>query len=98
MFYPYFYFQALVFYLLFLFLGTSVLPLFLFPGTRPALPNIKMDDDYLPVLEIFYACTETDHARRPSAKQVLHTLYCLEEDEKKKIESLVNVHLKDSNA
>nr|XP_045598850.1 lymphokine-activated killer T-cell-originated protein kinase-like [Procambarus clarkii] len=46
-------------------------------GTRPALPDVVLGDDYLPVLEIFYACTEADHARRPSAKQVLHVLDCL---------------------
>ncbi|XP_071542684.1 lymphokine-activated killer T-cell-originated protein kinase homolog isoform X2 [Panulirus ornatus] len=62
-------------------------------GTRPALPNIEMSDDYLPVLEIFYACTESEQARRPSAKQVLDIL-CSIEDQKKKTENLENTCVK----
>lgn len=46
-------------------------------GTRPPLPNVELGDDYLPVLEIFYACTETDPSLRPSAQQVVHVLQCL---------------------
>ncbi|CAL4069449.1 unnamed protein product, partial [Meganyctiphanes norvegica] len=40
-------------------------------GQRPTLPDTDLDDSYLPVLEIFYVCTEQDPMKRPSAKQIL---------------------------
>ena len=43
-------------------------------GTRPDLPEdiiAKMGADYERVLGIFFACTEVDPEKRPSAKQIL---------------------------
>lgn len=48
-------------------------------GTRPALPNVVLEDEYLPVLEIFYACTDPNPEKRPSAGQILHVIDCLED-------------------
>ncbi|XP_042891500.1 lymphokine-activated killer T-cell-originated protein kinase-like [Penaeus japonicus] len=48
-------------------------------GTRPALPDVVLEEEYLPILELFYACTESDPERRPSAGQVLHVMDCLED-------------------
>ncbi|XP_042213690.1 lymphokine-activated killer T-cell-originated protein kinase-like isoform X2 [Homarus americanus] len=61
-------------------------------GTRPCLPNVVLDDDYLHVLEIFYACTEAEPHKRPSAKQIMHILHCFEEDIKDKIENKETGH------
>ncbi|XP_045103635.1 lymphokine-activated killer T-cell-originated protein kinase homolog isoform X2 [Portunus trituberculatus] len=43
-------------------------------GTRPYLPDIPLTEDYLQVLEIFYACTETEPDKRPTAAKILHIL------------------------
>lgn len=48
-----------------------------FLGTRPSLPNIPLTEDYLPVLEIFYACTEYEPDKRPTAAKILHLLESL---------------------
>ena len=45
-----------------------------FLGTRPSLPDIPLTEDYLPVLEIFYACTELEPAKRPTAGQIVQIL------------------------
>nr|XP_053632384.1 lymphokine-activated killer T-cell-originated protein kinase-like isoform X1 [Cherax quadricarinatus] len=57
-------------------------------GTRPSLPNVKLSSDYIPVLELFYSCTEAEPARRPSAKQVLHVLECLKDKDEGNNENL----------
>lgn len=56
-------------------------------GTRPPLPDVILEDEYLPVLEIFYACTEPDPEKRPSAGQILHVIDCLEDLEINKTSS-----------
>lgn len=43
-------------------------------GTRPSLPDETLTEDYLPVLEIFYVCTEAEPAKRPKASQVVSIL------------------------
>ncbi|KAK7083023.1 hypothetical protein SK128_028251 [Halocaridina rubra] len=48
-------------------------------GSRPQIPLSELDEEYLPVMEIFYACTESDPNLRPSAKQIVHSLNCLDE-------------------
>ncbi|XP_063865654.1 lymphokine-activated killer T-cell-originated protein kinase-like [Scylla paramamosain] len=54
-------------------------------GTRPSLPDTPLTEDYLPVLEIFYACTEADPAKRPTAAKILQVLdSILEEKENTK--------------
>ena len=44
-------------------------------GSRPQLPHdLPKDKDYDKILSIFYACTEEDPLKRPSAKTVLSSL------------------------
>ena len=46
-------------------------------GTRPELPSdwlIGDEEDYAPVLSVFYATTEMDPEKRPSAEAVLWSL------------------------
>ena len=44
-------------------------------GTRPALPDsVKLDQSYRTVLEIFFAATNEDPAKRPSAEDILDLL------------------------
>ena len=46
-------------------------------GTRPELPSdLSIDDeeDYAPVLSVFYASTEMDPDKRPSAEAILRSL------------------------
>ena len=46
-------------------------------GTRPELPSdLRIDDkeDYAPVLSVFYATTEMDPDKRPSAQALLWSL------------------------
>lgn len=40
-------------------------------GTRPALPAIHLGPEYQKVLELFHACTDSDHKSRPSAKGIV---------------------------
>ncbi|XP_012275105.1 lymphokine-activated killer T-cell-originated protein kinase [Orussus abietinus] len=40
-------------------------------GTRPPLPAMEVGPEYQHVLEIFFACTDTDYKTRPSAKGVV---------------------------
>lgn len=47
-------------------------------GTRPSLPDTPLTEDYLPVLEIFYACTEAEPAKRPSAALIVNVLDSME--------------------
>ncbi|XP_076044442.1 lymphokine-activated killer T-cell-originated protein kinase-like isoform X2 [Oratosquilla oratoria] len=56
-------------------------------GTRPEVPESVICDSYLPIIEIFYACTEEDPAKRPSAEQVLHHIKCLDSKENKSLEA-----------
>ncbi|KAG0717860.1 Lymphokine-activated killer T-cell-originated protein kinase [Chionoecetes opilio] len=51
-----------------------------FLGSRPSLPDTPLTEDYLPVLEIFYACTEAEPAKRPSAGQIVHILDSMTDD------------------
>ena len=44
-------------------------------GTRPNLPDyINFDESYENILGIFYACTDEDPDKRPSAKKLLEIL------------------------
>ena len=46
-------------------------------GTRPDLPEDildELDERYDDVLSIFYACTEEDPEKRPSAKMIIDSL------------------------
>ena len=46
-------------------------------GTRPELPSdlgIEEEEEYEPVLSVFYASTEVDPDKRPSAEAVLRSL------------------------
>ena len=46
-------------------------------GTRPELPSdlgIEDEEEYEPVLSVFYATTEVDPDKRPSAEAVLRSL------------------------
>ena len=46
-------------------------------GTRPDLPSdlgIEDEEEYEPVLSVFYASTEVDPDKRPSAEAVLRSL------------------------
>lgn len=43
-----------------------------------------MTEDYLPVLEIFYACTEAEPTRRPKAGQVVSLLESIDNKNAKK--------------
>ncbi len=47
-------------------------------GTRPDLPEhldwLAKDEGYKKVLGIFYACTEEDPAKRPSARDIVDLL------------------------
>lgn len=58
-------------------------------GTRPSLPDTPLTEDYLPVLEVFYACTEAEPAKRPKAAQVVNVLDSLR-DNKEKTEGKVS--------
>lgn len=43
-------------------------------GSRPPLPDINYDDNYLPVLELLTICTDEDPNRRPTAKEIVNML------------------------
>jgi len=61
-------------------------------GTRPPLPeDVDLDDSYRTVLEIFFACTNEDPARRPSAKEILQLLDQEPEDMEDDGELAVNI-------
>jgi len=63
-------------------------------GTRPPLPeDVDLDDTYRSVLEIFFACTNQDPLRRPSAKEVLKLLDEESEDEDMEDESELAVNI-----
>jgi len=40
-------------------------------GTRPPLPAIKLGPEYGKLLELFYACTNTNYRMRPNAKGIV---------------------------
>jgi len=61
-------------------------------GTRPPLPeDVDLDDSYRTVLEIFFACTNEDPTRRPSAKEILQLLDQEPEDMEDDGELAVNI-------
>jgi len=61
-------------------------------GTRPPLPeDVDLDDSYRSVLEIFFACTNQDPVRRPSAKEILKLLDEECEDMEDESELAVNI-------
>jgi hypothetical protein len=45
-------------------------------GRRPDLPNYLdvLDDEYEPVLSLFYACTMEKSEQRPSAKMIVQNI------------------------
>ncbi|KAJ9577104.1 hypothetical protein L9F63_006312 [Diploptera punctata] len=43
-------------------------------GTRPQLPDTALGDEYKPVIDLFYMCTEENPSQRPSAKQIIKFL------------------------
>jgi hypothetical protein len=46
-------------------------------GTRPALPDSPLGDEYKPVIQLFNSCTEEDFNKRPSAKEIVEQLETL---------------------
>ncbi|XP_066939163.1 lymphokine-activated killer T-cell-originated protein kinase-like isoform X3 [Macrobrachium rosenbergii] len=59
-------------------------------GTRPPIPGM-LPDDYMPVIEIYYACTEEDESLRPTAHNLLCALKVCELAETAKKEKVIEL-------
>jgi hypothetical protein len=46
----------------------------LFLGTRPALPDSPLGEEYRPVIQLFNLCTEEDFRKRPDAGEIVEQL------------------------
>ncbi|XP_068236094.1 lymphokine-activated killer T-cell-originated protein kinase-like isoform X2 [Palaemon carinicauda] len=66
-------------------------------GTRPPIPDIDMSDDgYLTVVEIYYACTEREELKRPTARSLLCVLKTFEISKATKKENVVVLDSKEN--